>query len=435
MKYTQRNAESLVTEDSPRNPAQKSACWRHPLWPTFFLLLLAFNLVVIGFDLCPRIERKIARIRIGTIPATDYLRRVQSAATERLSKHKPVKFSDEQRLRIIDYFFPEPYKEKWTYAILATGLCDAYALAPNPDLLKSLVAYGDTLVDHEGHFLLPFHGIEPASQGRVLIFLAKQTKDPKYLKACDEIAGHYLALYQKTGKTLPYEYPDANSNNHFILVDTIGLLCPFLMDYYSATGRREIMEMAMAHLDEYFQYGIEPRSGLPYHGIDPSTGYVPVGYLRWGRGAGWLALGLAGTLPRLQPNSPEQARIAGYARQFVANLIKVQMKEGGWGSILEREGSGFDSGATAMITGFLLTCRNHGIIQPGINDSISRGLEALRLKTRRDGTVDFCEGPVVAGNRHSRLWEPTSFAQGALLSALVENKLYEVSNKPLPVHP
>lgn len=404
-------------------------------WFWLFAALLAFNLVVAGFDICPKIDRKIARIGIGTIPPADYMQRVRTAAVARLMELPPIRFSDESRLRFIDYLFPPAYFERWPYGLLANGIGDSYVLSPDPEVLKVLTAYGNKIIDSQGRFLMPFNGVETASQGNVLLLLATQTKDPRYRKACDAIAEHYLALYRKSGRPLPYNAVDKASADNLVLVDTIGLLCPFLMEYYADTGRREVMEMSVAQIDEYFKYGIEPRSGLPYHGYNANMAFAPIGLIGWGRGMGWLALGLADTLPNLPAASPERARVSDYARQLAASAIQFQRNDGGWGTMLTSSSSQFDSGCTAMIAYFLLRCRNEGVTQPGMDDAISRSLEALRLKTRRDGTLDFCQGPVIAENRHSRVWEPTSFAQGLLLSTLVQEAIYKAKTKPSLAQP
>ena len=73
------------------------------MWFWLFAALLTFNLVVIGFDLYPRVERKLARRNIGQIPATAFPQQVRNATLRLLIKKDQPLLSDENRLRIIDY--------------------------------------------------------------------------------------------------------------------------------------------------------------------------------------------------------------------------------------------------------------------------------------------------------------------------------------------
>jgi unsaturated rhamnogalacturonyl hydrolase len=85
-----------------------------------------------------------------------------------------------------------------------------------------------------------------------------------------------------------------------MLVDTLGMLCPFLAAYGRDFKDARATELAKAQLQEFIDRNLDPSSYLPFHGYFAGGPYR-LGAHAWGRGVGWYMLGLADTLIELDP--------------------------------------------------------------------------------------------------------------------------------------
>jgi len=419
MKSIQKIDESLLAEDSVRNPARKSGWWRHPLWPTLFLLLLACNLVVIGFDLYPRIAQKIGRNQIGSLTLAEMRERVRKATIRLLDTHTAPLNSDESRLVIIDYLREHsdfPYRG----GLLTSGLITQCELTNDPEAFLSIQRYCDTLIDEKGRFFDPPNSVNDGVQGCALAFVAQRASKPNYRVGADALYTYYANIALSHDGLVPYV---RTKQDNLVLVDTIGLLDPFLARYSLLASNPAAMTLAIRQIDDFMVHGIEHNSELPFHGYNLSEHFSPVGVVGWGRGLGWLASGISRVAQEMQTNDPNFDRLVDYTKELTSVAKRYQRPDGGWGVMLSYQSAELDSSATAMITGFLLRSQRTGKLGPEYDDTIKRALECLRKCTRVDGQLDFAQGDVLDLNRHSRNWGLANYGQGNLLScmAMVEH--------------
>ena len=144
---------------------------------------------------------------------------------------------------------------------------------------------------------------------------------------------------------------------NYVLVDGIGMVCPFLTLYGIRYQNDTAVIMAITQLDEFMKYGIDKASGLPYHGFElvehdsadsemqkhektdlcvtkqnqagmfaseqNLTSSEKLGLVGWGRAVGWLMMGLAGTLAHMKDTKWEQTEDYSRIRQYLCDLISV----------------------------------------------------------------------------------------------------------------
>ena len=144
---------------------------------------------------------------------------------------------------------------------------------------------------------------------------------------------------------------------NYVLVDGIGMVCPFLTLYGIRYQNDTAVRMAITQLDEFMRYGTDEVSGLPYHGFElmehdavnfdgqkrektdssvseqnqagmstseqDLTSSKKLGLTGWGRAVGWLMMGLAGTLAHMRGTKWEETEDYSRIRQYLCDIISV----------------------------------------------------------------------------------------------------------------
>ena len=233
-------------------------------------------------------------------------------------------------------------------------------------------------------------------------------EDEKFRLAVDD----YMAkVFAAAGDgTLPYvlEYKE-----HY--VDTLGMVCPFLIKYHQTYGCPEAYELAKRQFDEFYAYGINERTGLPVHCFNPDN-KMPLGIYGWGRGCGWLALALDECLGLLDESDEYCSVLRERADALCKALVPFQNENGSFNAIIGVPFSRQESSATAMIGGLL-----HRM---GYVAESERCLSFLMSVTRANGEVDFAQGDTMGIGNYSRRFEPMPAAQAFALrlgGKIVEN--------------
>ncbi len=221
-----------------------------------------------------------------------------------------------------------------------------------------------------------------------------------------------LALESAGDGTLSY-----NPDYPYRYVDTLGMVCPFLIKYHLVYGCSEALELAKRQLDEFYTYGINAATGLPIHCFNPDNG-MPLGLYGWGRGCGWLALALTECIELLDGKDDYADVLKERAHNLAKALLPHQNKNGSFNCIVGVPTSRADSSATAMVGGLLALL--------GYKEESEKCLKFIMGVTRRDGEVDFAQGDTIGIGNYSRRFEPMPAAQGfalCLARRLMKNEI------------
>jgi unsaturated rhamnogalacturonyl hydrolase len=108
--------------------------------------------------------------------------------------------------------------------------------------------------------------------------------------------------------------------------------------------------MMAAYLDK-----LQQPSGLFFH-----TGDSP---FYWGRGNGWVAVGMAELLRDLPAGNPHHARILAGYRQMMSALLAAQGADGMWHQLLDKPESWPESSCTGMFTFAFVTGVKNGWLE------------------------------------------------------------------------
>lgn len=236
-------------------------------------------------------------------------------------------------------------------------------------------------------------------------------------RGAEQVAEASAALLEslRTGKgTLAYRRGQPGVR----YVDTIGLACPLAAACAVRMEREEYWGLAVKQVREY-DAALLPGSSFPAHGFEMERGY-PLGLYDWSRGIGWYALGLC-ELYRLM-SLHGRAEAEEMERRILAlaeELLPLQKKNGGFGWMVARPESVFESSGTALL-GFLLLTAFRISGENRFLEAAFRAEKALMGVTRRNGVLDMCQGDTKGIGMYSDVWNLMPFAQGMALRLSVE---------------
>jgi rhamnogalacturonyl hydrolase YesR len=211
-----------------------------------------------------------------------------------------------------------------------------------------------------------------------LIFaeLAQRTSKPRYL----ELARAAADLgFDRSGE------PRAVMPMHSEMSDAVFMGGPILARVGRLTGEPRYFDMCVRHL-RYMVDLNRRRDGLQRHS--------PLDEAAWGRGNGFVALGLALSLSDLPPAHPGRAELLRDFRAHLEALAAHQDLSGAWRQVIDREESYRELSATCMIAFAMLRGVRAGWIEPARFDPlIARAWSAIKSRVAPDGTlVDVCTG-------------------------------------------
>lgn len=358
----------------------------------FVSILLAICICFFAVDIVPIFLTWLRRIHIGRYSDKKAWRNsLEKVALKKIKKMPPVPVTDRDYYTLVPKIKGEYYNfyfNTWQVAALLSSLnenCEARAAAKR-------------FFDKEDWSDRSY------KTGAAMLFAAMIDSgfaDDENLKAA--MVDYVAKVSAAAGdKTLPYVL---EKKEHY--VDTLGMVCPFLIKYHQTYGAPEMFDLAKRQFDEFYKYGINEKTGLPIHCFKPDSG-MPLGAYGWGRGCGWLALALDECIGLLDGKDEYADVLKERAEQLIKALLLWQNEDGSFNSFIGVADSRRESSATAMIGGLL--CRM------GYRKEAGKCLSYLMSVTRRNGEVDFAQGDTMGIGNYSRRFEPMPAAQGFALS-------------------
>ena len=259
-----------------------------------------------------------------------------------------------------------------------------------------------------------------AINGYSLIYLYKLKRERKYLEAIEEIANYVSSLERAKDGSIPYR----KNNGEKVFVDLLGLTCPFLARYSDLKQNEEVLDLAIQQLKNFLIKGMDPETGLPYHAYDANDG-TKLGIIGWGRGVGWLFIGLVDTLEYIPDSHKDYYFIKNNLLKLVKIIVKYQTAEGGYTWQLQAKEGNFDSSATSMINYALVKGIMLKIIPESYLENVMRDLNAL-YKVSNKGLVYHSSGECRGLSMYPQKYENNPWAQGptsSLVSILLKLEL------------
>lgn len=172
-----------------------------------------------------------------------------------------------------------------------------------------------------------------------------------------------------------------------VFVDGIGLACPFLYRYGEVFDRQEYKELAVLQIVNFLSYGMDGRTGFPYHGYDMTDG-CKYGIIGWGRAVGWLLRGMMGCMI----SAYGREKLSESCAALVDVVLACQRQDGCFSWQLEALEGPADTSATGMICAGLKQGMVLGVLTgEKYENALTAGRRALE-RSVRDGRVYQCSG-------------------------------------------
>ncbi|HEX6428196.1 MAG TPA: glycoside hydrolase family 88 protein [Niastella sp.] len=204
----------------------------------------------------------------------------------------------------------------------------------------------DTLIPKPDH-------VDYTVFGSVPLELYMQTKDKRYLQVGQGIADKQWG---------PPEGPRVKPESHDFYnkgltwqtrmwIDDMFMITAVQAQAYRATGDKKYIERAAKEMVVYLD-SLQKPNGLFYHAPD-----VP---FFWGRGDGWMAVGMAELLRSLPKDNPNHGRIMKGYKTMMESLLKYQAETGMWRQLIDDPESWPETSCTGMFTFAMITGVKNG---------------------------------------------------------------------------
>lgn len=320
----------------------------------------------------------------------------------------------------------------WPTGLLANALMESKTGADrNESRVKAVEAYFEQWTGHG----MPVYYVDDTLCGVALIDLYLLTGKETYKAGADKMAAYLLELeerYKDEAGSIPYR--PAQGNGH-IYVDAVGMICPFLIRYGLAFEQDKAVQIALKQIKNMLQYGMDDRTGLPYHGFQYKN-QVKYGIIGWGRAVGWLMLGMADVICSLrQEEVPEFYQAEGKKLeeafgQLIAAILPYQRKNGAFGWQLQAMDGPEDSSATAMIAWALCKVlekkskqeRKTGEMPDKDAERICRKAIEYLQTCEKDGKIYNCSGECLGFSQYPQVYDAYPWALGPAYAVLAQDE-------------
>lgn len=378
-------------------------------------LIIVLILIIFLIDWIPQFNTWQSRIKIGQFQSQDdWKNKVFDLSKKWLFKTPTITITDNSRLIIIDILkgnYKKNAIQHWQEAALLLGLIEEYKSSKSETTKVIINTYFDSKIDANGNWKQLPTEIDSVILGYALISIPWLDLS-KNKPAFDSLYQLILSLKGEDG-TIAYK----KHSKHFRYVDTIGFICPFLVEYGVKLNSEEAIDLAVLQITEFNKYALLNETFIPCHTYNLET-QLPVGLFGWGRGLGWYAIGLIDAWKALPDNYLSKNELEDNVIQFAKMAMQFQQKNGGWHWLITNKSSQFDSSTAATLAWFLTNASSIETIADGCTFAKENALQYLQKVTRRNGAIDFSQGDTKGIGIHSQRFDILPFTQGFVLRTI-----------------
>ena len=249
-----------------------------------------------------------------------------------------------------------------------------------------------------------------------LIFseLARRTGDKKYVELAKAAADLGFEENGQPKPSMPF---------HSEMSDAVFMGTPILVETGHLTGDAKYFDLADRHLRFMMQLNLRP-DGLHQHSpLDKNA-------TAWGRGNGFVALGLSLSLTDLPIDSPHRPFMLEAFQKHIAEMLKHQDEMGMWHQVVDRPESYREFTVTCMTTFAIARGVRSGWLDRDKHVSvIEKAWHAISRRIGPDGVlVDVCTGTGKQKSFREYLDRPAIFGKdprGGAMALMVTTELAE----------
>jgi rhamnogalacturonyl hydrolase YesR len=191
----------------------------------------------------------------------------------------------------------------------------------NSELFNRFESRFTPLFDKEANLQPKPNHVDNNVFGAVPLELYLKTKQQKYLDLGLKYADAQWILPEDAKPEQKEFASQGYSWQTRIWIDDMFMITAVQAQAYRATGDRKYIDRAAQEMVFYLDK-IQLTNGLFYHSPDA--------HFSWGRGNGWMAVGMAEILRILPNDNPNRTRIMDGYHKMMAALLKYQETDGMW---------------------------------------------------------------------------------------------------------
>lgn len=231
--------------------------------------------------------------------------------------------------------------------------------------------------------------------------------NPAEIKKQLDVIYDKIILTKGEKDTIPYR----SSVKGIRFVDTIGLVCPFLVKYGITFNKESAIRLAEKQIREYVSF-INPLTKTPPHAYDICNN-VPLGVFDWGRGIGWYILGLVECYRSIN-NGEFKEFLKSQIIKLSENQLKYQLPSGGFSASIFNTASFAESSATVLYGILYIECFSI-TLDHRYKNAVEKIINHLMKVTQRNGAIDMCQGDTHGIGNYSSNFGYMPFVQGLTL--------------------
>lgn len=253
----------------------------------------------------------------------------------------------------------------------------------NQDLYQKMEKKSQAFLNTDGQLKYKLRIVDQTPMGLYYINMYKITNCNKYLLAAQTIADFIQRRYEED--QVMYRRGDIQQ-----LVDTLGLIIPFLVEFSNMTHDHIYISIARKVYALFVENSLDSTTGFPFHGYNVQT-KQKLGSANWGRGLGWFLLASAyiNERPSYQLSPLDVTKT-----QFI------------------NQESMLDSSVALLTELYKIKTQN----------SYTPDWGTLNTFVRRDGQVDFCSGDTNGLNYYANHYGLGGLSNGLFLLILALKK-------------
>lgn len=233
------------------------------------------------------------------------------------------------------------------YAEVCTwnGALDYALKVKDQKLIKLLQNKFEPFFNREQELLPPMNHVDYNMFGSLALKLYQVTKDERYRKTGLAYADTQWDLPQNASSEQKTWADRGYSWQTRLWIDDMYMITVVQIEAYKVTGDRKYMDRAAREMVMYLDE-LQRPNGLFYHAPD-----VP---FYWGRGDGWMAVGMPNLLRILPKDHKDRGRIMEGYLKMMKSLKEHQQPNGMWNQLIDQPDFWAETSGTAMFTyGFI----------------------------------------------------------------------------------
>jgi len=260
-------------------------------------------------------------------------------------------------------------------------------VSKDKQLTSELAQRFEPLFHEQDTLVPPADHVDHTVFGAVPLELYIQTKEQRYLDIGKSIADKQWAAPEG-----PHVKPESHTFYDKGLtwqtrmwIDDMFMITAVQSQAYRATGDKKYIERAAKEMVVYLD-SLQQPNGLFYHAPD-----VP---FFWGRGDGWMAVGMSELLRSLPKDNPDRSRIMKGYTAMMASLLKYQAEDGMWKQLIDDSQSWPETSSTGMFAFAMITGVKEGWLDKKIYAPAARKawLALITYLDENNDIRDVCEG-------------------------------------------